>query len=249
MVPQIKALILLTLNITSLEDNNPPFNSIFSIDCLVFGYEAGELKILLIERSEEPFKDWYALPGYIVKQEESLDDAAERIVYELTGLRELPMKQFHTFGDVDRHPKGRVITVGYYALIRINGQKELRSISSMARKAFWHPVKTLPKLAFDHSDIFHTGFAKIRRRLTHQPIAFDLLPEKFTLTQLQGLYEAMLDKKLDKRNFRKKMLSYGYLKELVEKQRGVSYRAAKLYKFDRRKYAKIFQNEIGPSAQ
>ena len=248
MVPQNKALTLLTLNTTSLEDNIPTFNSIFSIDCLVFGYEAGELKILLIERSEEPFKDWYALPGYIVQQDESLDHAAERTIYELTGLRDLPMKQFHTFGDVDRHPKGRVITVGYYALIRINGQKELRSISSMARKALWHPVKTLPKLAFDHSDIFHTGFAKIRRRLTHQPIAFDLLPEKFTLTQLQGLYEAILDKKLDKRNFRKKMLSYGYLKELVEKQRGVSYRAAKLYKFDRRKYAKIFQNEMGPSA-
>lgn len=227
-----------------MEEKLPSFESVFSVDCLVFGFEAGELKILLIERNEEPFKDWFALPGYIVKQEESLDDAAERILYELTGLRDLPMQQFHTFGEVNRHPQGRVITVGYYALIRITGQKELRPITQFARKAIWHPVNNLPKLAFDHTEIFNTGFSKIRRRLNYQPIAFDLLPEKFTLTQLQGLYEAILNKKLDKRNFRKKMLSYGFLKELVEKQKGVSYRAAKLYKFDRRKYSKIFQNEM-----
>ncbi|HVV54654.1 MAG TPA: NUDIX domain-containing protein [Mucilaginibacter sp.] len=211
---------------------------------MIFGFEAGELKILLIERNEEPYKDWLALPGYIVEQDESIDDAAERILYELTGLRDLHMQQFHTFGDVDRHPQGRVITVAYYALIRINGQKELRPITQYAKKAFWHPVNELPKLAFDHSEIFKTGFNKLRRRLNYQPIAFELLPEKFTLTQLQQLYEAILNKKLDKRNFRKKMLSYGFLKELDEKQKGVSYRAAKLYKFDRRKYGKIFQNEL-----
>lgn len=227
-----------------MEEKLPTFESVFSIDCLIFGFEAGELKILLIERNEEPFMGWFALPGYIVKQDESVDDAADRILYELTGLRDLQMKQFHTFGDVNRHPQGRVITVGYYALIRINGQKELRPISQYARRAVWYPVNNLPKLAFDHTEIFKNGFGKIRRRLNYQPIAFDLLPEKFTLTQLQSLYEAILNKKLDKRNFRKKMLSYGFLKELVEKQKGVSYRAAKLYKFDRRKYAKIFQSEL-----
>jgi 8-oxo-dGTP diphosphatase len=211
---------------------------------VIFGFEAGELKILLIERNEEPFKDWLALPGYIVEQDESIDDAAERILYELTGLRDLHMQQFHTFGEVNRHPQGRVITVAYYALIRINGQKDLRPVTQFARKAFWHPVNELPKLAFDHSEIFNTGFNKIRRRLNYQPIAFELLPEKFTLTQLQSLYEAILNKKLDKRNFRKKMLSFGFLKELDEKQKGVSYRAAKLYKFDKRKYAKIFHNDM-----
>ena len=227
-----------------MEVKLPSFDSVFSIDCVIFGFESGELKILLIERNEEPFKDWLALPGYFVEQDESIDDAAERILYELTGLRDLHMEQFHTFGDVNRHPQGRVITVAHYALIRINGQKELRPITQFARKAFWHPVNDLPKLAFDHSEIFKTGFNKIRRRLNYQPIAFELLPEKFTLTQLQSLYEAILNKKLDKRNFRKKMLSYGFLKELDEKQKGVSYRAAKLYKFDRRKYAKIFNNEM-----
>jgi 8-oxo-dGTP diphosphatase len=227
-----------------LEAMLPKFESVFSIDCVIFGFEAGELKILLIERNEDPYKGALALPGYIVEQEEGLDDAAERILYELTGLRDLHMQQFHTFGEVNRHPQGRVITVAYYALIRLTGQKEVRPITQVARKAFWHPVNELPKLAFDHSEIFTTGFNKIRRRLNYQPIAFELLPEKFTLTQLQSLYEAVLSKKLDKRNFRKKMLSYGFLKELDEKQKGVSYRAAKLYKFDRRKYAKIFHNDL-----
>lgn len=227
-----------------MEDKLPAFDSAFSIDCVIFGFEAGELKILLIERNEEPFKDWFALPGKLIKQEESVDDAAERILYELTGLRDLHMEQFHTFGAVHRHPQGRVITVAYYALLRLTGQKELKPVTQFARKAFWHPVNDLPKLAFDHSEIFTRSLNKVRRRLSYQPIAFELLPEKFTLTQLQVCYEAILNKKLDKRNFRKKMLSYGFLKPLSEKQKGVSYRAATLYKFDRRKYNKIFQGEL-----
>ena len=200
--------------------------------------------MLLIERNEEPFKDWYALPGNIVGHDESVDAAASRILYELTGLRDLPMRQFHTFGEVQRHPQGRVVTIAYFALIRINGQKELMPVTQYARKAFWHPVNDLPKLAFDHTEIFNRAFKKIRAKLNYEPIAFELLPEKFTLTQLQNLYEAVLNKQLDKRNFRKKMLSYGFLKELAEKQKGVSYRAAKLYKFDKRKYIKIFQTDI-----
>jgi 8-oxo-dGTP diphosphatase len=227
-----------------LEIHLPHLDSVFSTDCVIFGFEAGELKVLLIERNEEPFKDWYALPGNIVGPDESVDAAAQRILYELTGLHDLPMRQFHTFGEVNRHPQGRVVTIAYFALIRISGQKELMPITQYARKAFWHPVNDLPTLAFDHTDIFKRAFKKIRAKLNYEPIAFELLPEKFTLTQLQSLYEAVLSKQLDKRNFRKKMLSYGFLKELAEKQKGVSYRAAKLYKFDRRKYAKIFQNEL-----
>ena len=227
-----------------MEVKLPTFDSVFSVDCVIFGFEAGELKVLLIERNEEPFKGSYALPGYIVGQEESVDDAAQRILHELTGLRDISIRQFHTFGDVDRHPQGRVVTVGYFALIRLNGQKELAPVTNYARKAFWHSVNDLPTLAFDHTIIFNRAFKKIRAKLNYEPIAFELLPEKFTLTQLQMLYEAVLSKKLDKRNFRKKMLSYGFLKELAEKQKGVSYRAAKLYKFDRRKYVKIFQTEV-----
>ncbi len=227
-----------------METALPKFDSVFSVDCLIFGFDEGELKILLIERNQEPYKDWWALPGYLVGQNESLDDAAERILYELSGLSNIYMEQFHTFGDVNRHPQGRVITVGYYAMLRLNSPKELKPVTDYARKAFWHPVSDLPKLAYDHTKIFEKGFEKIRKRISYQPIAFELLPEKFTLTQLQSLYEVIMNTKLDKRNFRKKMLKYGILKELDEKQKGVSYRAAKLYKFDKRKYAKVFQKEL-----
>lgn len=227
-----------------MEEHLVKFESEFSIDCVIFGFEAGELKILLIERNDNPYKDWLALPGNLVQNDEGIEEAAGRILHELTGLDDLHMEQFHTFGAVNRHPRGRIITVAYYALIRIDSQKELRP-GMLAKKALWHTVTDLPQLAFDHTEIFKTGFNKLRRRLSYQPIAYELLPEKFTLTQLQQLYEAILNKKLDKRNFRKKMLSYGFLKELDEKQKNVSFRAAKLYKFDRRKYSKIFQNELG----
>lgn len=200
--------------------------------------------MLLIERNEEPFKDWSALPGNIAGTEESLDQSASRILKELTGLGDIYMEQFYTFGDVNRHPQGRVISVAYYALLRLGGDKALKPISTYAKTAFWRNVNELPKLAFDHQKIFEKGLEKIKRRIKHQPIAFALLPEKFTLTQLQNVYELILGKKLDKRNFRKKMLSFGVLKELDEKQKGVSFRAAMLYRFDKRKYAKLFGKEI-----
>ena len=220
------------------------FDSVFTVDCIIFGFDEGELKILLIERNEEPFKGWFALPGYFVEHTEAIENAAKRILYESTGLKDIHMEQFYTFGALGRHPHGRVITVAYYALIRLTGQKEVKPITNFAKQAVWMNVKDIPQLAFDHSRIFRKGFEKIRNKISYQPIAFELLPEKFTLTQLQNLYEVILNKKLDKRNFRKKILSYDILKELDEKQKGVSYRAAKLYKFDKRKYAKNFQKEL-----
>ncbi|RYE40059.1 MAG: NUDIX hydrolase [Sphingobacteriales bacterium] len=214
------------------------------MDCVLFGYDEGELKVLLIERNQVPFKDWWALPGNIVGAEESLDQSASRILYELTGLKDVYMEQYYTFGDVDRHPQGRVITVAYYAMLRLGGEKTLKPVSDYAKNAQWINVKNLPDLAFDHKMIYDKGLEKIKRRIKHQPIAFELLPEKFTLTQLQQVYELVLGKKLDKRNFRKKMLNFGILKDLDEKQKGVSFRAATLYKFDKRKYAKLFGKEI-----
>lgn len=154
------------------------------------------------------------------------------------------MEQYYTFGEVDRHPQGRVITVAYYAMLRLGGDKALKPLTSYAKKAQWINVKELPKLGFDHQHIFDKGLEKIKRRIKHLPIAFELLPEKFTLTQVQNVYELILGKKLDKRNFRKKILSFKVLKELDEKQKGVSFRAATLYKFDKRKYAKLFGKEI-----
>ncbi|MBY0543566.1 MAG: NUDIX hydrolase [Sphingobacteriaceae bacterium] len=227
-----------------MEEVLPVFNSAVSIDCVLFGFDGGELKILLIERNEEPFKDWWALPGYLIGDDESLDQSASRILHELTGLSDVYMEQYYAFGEVDRHPQGRVVTIAYYAMLRLGGDKALRPLTNYAKKAQWININELPKLAFDHQHIYDKGLEKIKRRIKHLPIAFELLPEKFTLTQVQNVYELILGKKLDKRNFRKKILSFGVLKELDEKQKGVSFRAATLYKFDKRKYAKLYSKEI-----
>jgi 8-oxo-dGTP diphosphatase len=236
--------IIKNINVFVLKEVLPVFNSAVSIDCVLFGFDNGELKILLIERNEEPFKDWWALPGNLVGENESVDQSASRILHELTGLSDIYMEQYFTFGEVNRHPQGRVITVAYYAMLRLGGDKALKPLTTYAKKAQWINVKELPKLGFDHQHIFDKGLEKIKRRIKHLPIAFELLPEKFTLTQVQNVYELILGKKLDKRNFRKKILSFGVLKELDEKQKGVSFRAATLYKFDKRKYAKLFGKEI-----
>lgn len=227
-----------------MEEVLPVFNSAVSIDCVLFGFDGGELKILLIERNEEPFKDWWALPGYLIGDNESLDQSASRILHELTGLTDVYMEQYYAFGEVGRHPQGRVVTIAYYAMLRLGGDKILKPLTNYVKKAQWININELPKLAFDHQYIFDKGLEKIKRRIKHLPIAFELLPEKFTLTQVQNVYELILGKKLDKRNFRKKILSFGVLKELDEKQKGVSFRAATLYKFDKRKYAKLFSKEI-----
>lgn len=222
----------------------PIFESIFSIDCVIFGFEDGVLKVLLIERNDPPFQNWWALPGYFVEKDEGIQEAAERILYNFTGLRDIFLEQFYTFGDVNRHPLGRVITVAYYAMIRISGKETLHPNTPYVKSASWHPVNEIPKLAFDHQEIFEKSLQKIRRKVSYQPIAFELLPEKFTLTQLQNVYQSILNRKLDKRNFRKKMLNYGILKELDEKQHGVSYRAATYYKFDKRAYNRLFGKEL-----
>lgn len=230
-----------------MEQHLPHFDSVFSVDCVLFGFDGKELKILLIERNEEPYKDWWALPGNIVGSNESLDQSAERILFELTGLSGIYMEQYYAFGDPGRHPQGRVITLAYFALIRLGSDEHLKPQISYAKGAKWTSIDKLPKLAFDHRQIYDKGLEKIKRRINHQPIAFELLSEKFTLTQLQNVYELILGKKLDKRNFRKKIISFGVLKELNEKQKGVSYRAATLYRFDKRKYAKLFGKEIAIS--
>lgn len=216
----------------------PKLHSDFSVDCVIFGFDEGELKILLIERNEPPFKKWPAIPGNLVFDTEDIDEAAERVLYELTGLKGVFLEQLHSFGRIDRHPRGRVITVAYYAIIRRTGTG-LHPVTDYARKAFWWPASKLPRLAFDHNEIAEKGIERIRHLLRYEPVGFELLTEQFTLTQLQHLYEAILEKKIDKRNFRKKILSLGLLTELKEKQKGVSHRAARLYKFNKRRYESL----------
>lgn len=207
------------------------FKSAFSVDCVVFGFDDEKLKVLLIRRGAEPFMGDYAVPGDLVYPTEDLDLAAQRVLRELTTLSDVYLEQVKTFGKVNRHPFGRVITVSYYSLIKID-QYDVGP-ANWAKEARWHEVDELPRLAFDHQDIVNACLARLRADVRHKPIGFQLLPEKFTLSQLQALYEALLGIPLDTRNFRKKVLSQGIVIELNERQQGVAHRPAKLYRYAR----------------
>jgi len=213
------------------------FKYAITVDNVIFGFSKGELNVLLIERGEEPFdKDW-ALPGYFVKQDEDLESAAYRVLNELTGLKDVYLEQVHSFGRVDRHPFGRVITVAFYSLIKIDDYKI--NAASIAKNVKWESVNEVLKMSlpFDHREILEACYTKLRKAVRGRPVGFELLPPKFTLTELQNLYEAILmPQKLDKRNFRKKILSMKLLIDLSETQEGVAHRPAKLFKFDRDKY-------------
>ena len=210
------------------------FKAAFTVDNVIFGFDEGDLKILLIKRGESPFKDNWALPGYFVNKNEDLDQSAIRILEELTGLRNVFLEQVKTFGAVDRHPAGRVITVAYFSLVKISNYQ--LQPASIALKAKWHAISAIKNLPFDHAQILHACFNKLKQMVRIRPVGFELLPPKFTLTELQHLYEAILETELDKRNFRKKILSMDFLIDLDEVQEGVAHRPARLYKFDKRKY-------------
>lgn len=218
-----------------MTDPNSFFKSAFTIDNVIFGFDEGDLKVLLIKRGEAPFKEKWGLPGDFVYPNENLDTAAARILEEMTGMKDVYLEQVHTFGAVDRHPMGRVITISYYSLIKIR-QYNLVSTTTMAQRVEWVAVKNVRDLAFDHNEIFSACFSRLQRQVRSRPIGFELLPPKFTLTELQHLYESILQTELDKRNFRKKILSMKILIDLNEMQEGVAHRPAKLYKFDQDRY-------------
>lgn len=207
-----------------------------TVDCVVFGADEDELKVLLIQRDLEPFAGRWALPGGFVHMEESLVQAALRELEEETGLTKVYLEQLFTFGDVKRDPRGRVVSVAYYALVKLSDHKV--QAATDARDARWFPVWDTPTLAFDHPSILSTALERLKAKVRYQPIGFELLPRKFTLTQLQRLYEIILERDLDKRNFRKKILAMDILIELDEVEQGVAHRAARLYQFDERKYKK-----------
>lgn len=216
----------------SLQENL--FKSAFSVDNVIFGYSNDKLKVLLIKRADNPFQGQWALPGDLVKTEEDLDDAPLRILKQLTGLDNVYLEQVHTFGKIDRHPKGRVITVAYYSLISM--LKVNPVASSFAAEVQWHDVWQINSLAFDHFDIMQACLSQLQRSLKVYPIGFELLDDRFTLSQLQGLYETVMNRQLDKRNFRKKILATHLLKDEQRLQEKVPHRPAKLYKFDKEKY-------------
>ncbi|MEZ4798244.1 MAG: NUDIX domain-containing protein [Flavobacteriales bacterium] len=218
----------------------PSLHSDFSVDCVIFGFDEGELKILLIERNEAPFEQWKALPGNLANDDEDIDDAAARVLYELSGLENIYMDQFRTFGNINRHPQGRVITVAYYAIIQAT-EAGLHPVTNYASKAFWWPAHKLPELAFDHNIIAEKAIEALRNKIVREPIGFELLPKEFTLTSLHHLYEEVLQKEIDKRNFRKKMMSFGIITDLKKKQVGVPHRAPWLYAWNHNKYEELKQ--------
>lgn len=210
------------------------FKSAFTVDNVIFGFDEGDLKVLLIKRGEEPYEGKWALPGYFVHKDEDLDTAAKRVLEELTGLRNVYLEQVRTFGEPGRHPMGRVITIAYFSLVKISAFN--LQPASIALKARWHSVSQLGELAFDHHEILNSAFTRLKWGIRSRPVGFELLPRKFTLTELQHLYEAILEAELDKRNFRKKILSMDLLIDLNETQEGVAHRPARLYRFDPKRY-------------
>lgn len=208
-----------------------------AVDCAVLGFDEGDLKVLLIQRGLEPFKGKWALPGGFVRMEESLDEAARRELAEETGLKGVFLEQLYTFGEVKRDPRGRTVSVAYFALVKLAEQKV--QASTDAASAAWFSANETPSLAFDHAKILDTALTRLRNKVRYVPIGFELLPTRFTLTQLQHLYEAVLGRELDKRNFRKKALALGVLRETNELEQGVSHRAARLYGFDEEKYQRL----------
>jgi hypothetical protein len=221
-----------------------------SVDCVVFGFDSKKLKVLLIEKEktgkESDKTHARKLPGSLISENEDLDDSANRTLKELTGLDNIYLKQFHVFGSPDRlKPEedliwlrettgtvvDRVVTIAYYSLIKLQG-------SDSTDKTIWHPVDELPELVFDHNLIVQKALEALQREIRTEPICFELLPKKFTIRQMQDIYEAILGVELDNRNFRKKIMPLKFIVLLNEKEKGVSHKPAQLYKFDRKLYDK-----------
>ncbi len=201
------------------------FNIAISVDCVIFGYDNKELKLLLIKSDLEEFAGLYSLLGDLVRPDEDLESASYRILMERTGMEDVYLEQVHTFGSIGRHPSGRVITTAYYSLIDIKHHKLQLDYNEL----HWHSVNEINQLAFDHKIILDTCLNRLREQVMEHPVVFNLLPEKFSLRELQDLYQAILDIELDRRNFRKKIAIKDWLDDLNEMENDVPHRPGKLY--------------------
>ena len=208
-----------------------------TVDCVVFGLDDDDLKVLLIQRNLEPFAGKWALPGGFVNVGESIDDAARRELTEETGVSRVFLEQLYTYGNPKRDPREHVVSVAYFALVRLSDHRI--QAATDARNAAWFALDDVPKLAFDHQKILKAAHERLQGKVRYQPIGFELLPTKFPLRSLQHLYEVILERDLDKRNFRKKILSMDVLEELDEIETDVTHRAARLYRFDKKKYNRL----------
>lgn len=205
-----------------------------SVDCVIFGFDENKLKVLLIRSDLKQYQGQWSLLGDLVQPNEGLDEAAYRILKQRTGLNDVFLEQVHTFGEVERHPASRVVTVAYCSLINIQHHK----LKILDNELHWHDVDSISEMAFDHKKIFETSYSQLQKRIREHPLGFSLLPNKFSLRELQNLYEAILNIKLDRRNFRKKFFSMDFLIDMDEVETDVPHRPGRLYRFDYAKYEK-----------
>jgi len=210
-----------------------------AVDCIIFGFDGDTLKALLIKRGFEPEKGKWSLMGGFVGKDENADQAATRVLNDLTGMKDIYMEQLHTFSDTNRDSAGRVVSIAYFALINIADYNEQLQREHEAK---WFPLNKIPPLIFDHKKMVLKAKEMLRQKVASHPIGFELLPQKFTLPQLQGLYEAIFETPFDKRNFTKKMLSLGILNKLNEKDKESSRKGAFYYVFDTVKYQRLHSN-------
>lgn len=209
-----------------------------AIDCIIFGFDKEKLKLLLIKRNFEPNQGKWSLMGGFLKPEESLNQAAKRVLEKLTGMKDIFLEQLQSYGEMDRDPAGRVISVAYYALIDVQNYNEIENSQYTAR---WFDIDQKPALIFDHDQMTHDALERLKEKSSAYPIGFELLPDKFTLPQLQKLYEAVHQISFDKRNFRKKILSFNILRRLDEKDKEGSRKGAFLYEIDRDRYSNMLE--------
>lgn len=212
-----------------------------AVDCIIFGYDIleKEIKLLLFKRLIEPAKGRWSLTGGFVNENESLDDAASRILRKLTGLDSVYLKQSYAYGNIKRDPGARVISVAYFALIAI---RDIDRDLAEQNGVNWRSISRLPDLIFDHPEMVKKALDDLQNQIKIKPVGFELLPEKFTLVQLQDLYEAIYQRKIDKRNFRKKILSMGILEKLDEKEKETSKKGAYYFKFNEEEYKRLITN-------
>lgn len=209
------------------------FNIAVSVDCVIFGYEDKELKVLLIQSDLEEFDGLYSLLGDLVRPDEDLDSAPYRVLKERTGLDDVYLEEVSAFGNVSRHPSGRVVTIAYFSLINIRNYKLRQTDNDL----HWHRVADIKHLAFDHFAILQTALQRLQNQVMEHPLVFNLLPDKFSLRQLQEVYEEILGSSLDRRNFRKRIMLKNWLVETNEMEEDVPHRPGKLYRYRDSKHA------------
>lgn len=228
------------VNTLVMETNNTSHSKfLVAVDCIIFGFDEEELKLLVIKRDFQPERGKWSLMGGFLRRDETLDMAADRVLHELTGLHDVYMEQVNAFSAIDRDPAARTISVAYCALINIAAHS-----TELTKKysATWFSISEVPKLIYDHDEMVKCAIEQLRYKTSTEPIGFELLPEKFTMRQLQKLYETILDEELDKRNFTRKINSLDVLVKLKEKDKGSSRKGSFLYRFDQKKYMKKLSN-------